>query len=448
MTENNRIEYKRELTDSLEKETVAFLNSKDGGEICLGFDNQGKLVGIVNVDDLQLQIKDRLRNNIQPSIMGLFDLIHENMHGKDSLRIIIASGPEKPYYLKKYGMTPKGCSIRIGSAAEPMQQEMIDSLYGRRVRNTIGRMESTRMDLTFEQLRIYYDTRGLTLNHSFLKNLELLTPDGKPNYAAYLLADENGVSVQVAKYRGTSRDDLMENRDYGKRCLITALKDVLSRMDVENTIFTRIGKVHREERPLIDQRALREAVVNAIVHNDYSNGATPKFEFFDDRLEITSAGGLPYGVETEDFLTGYSSPRNKEIMRVFRDLELVEHLGSGVPRILEKYDWSIFTIKPNYLRVTLPYAPSFHAKSGLADGLVDGLVDGLADGLVESQRKILDLVVKVPMISKRDMAEQIGISKTAIDKNIETLKSKGLLKRVGTNKSGHWEVLRKKHASK
>ncbi|MCG8552678.1 MAG: putative DNA binding domain-containing protein, partial [Desulfobacterales bacterium] len=285
MTENNRTEYKRELTDGLEKEVVAFLNYKDGGIIYIGIDKNGNITGVNDCDSVQLVIKDRLKNNIQPSIMGLFDIIHEEHEGLDVIRITVAGGLEKPYYLKKYGMTEKGCFLRVGSAAEPMRQEMIDSLYSSRVRNTIGRMESTRLELTFEQLKIYYDSRGLTLNSAFMRNLELLTPEGKPNYAAYLLADDNGVSVQVAKYLGTSRDELIENRDYGRCCLVKALKEVLSRMDIENTIYTRIGKIEREERAMIDPRALREAVVNAIVHNEYANGSSPKFEFFSDRLE-------------------------------------------------------------------------------------------------------------------------------------------------------------------
>lgn len=109
----------------------------------------------------------------------------------DIIRITVAGGLEKPYYLKKYGMTEKGCYLRVGSAAEPMNQEMIEYLYGKRVRNTIGRMVSPRLDLTFEQLKIYYDTRGLKLNDAFMTNLELLTPEGKPNMAAYLSRLQN-----------------------------------------------------------------------------------------------------------------------------------------------------------------------------------------------------------------------------------------------------------------
>ena len=241
MSESNRIEYKRELTDSLEKEVVAFLNAKDGGILYIGIDNNGQTHGLADCDAAQLAIKDRLKSNIQPSIMGLFEIIHERRDNQDIIRVTVAGGLEKPYYLKKFGMTEKGCFLRVGSAAEPMPLEMIESLYGRRVRNTIGRMESPRQDLSFEQLRIYYEARGLHLNDAFMKNLELLTPDDKPNYAAYLLADSNGVSIQVAKYTDTTRMHLAENRDYGRCSLVKALKAVLDRVEVENTIFTKIG---------------------------------------------------------------------------------------------------------------------------------------------------------------------------------------------------------------
>ncbi len=129
MTESNRIEYKRQLTGNLEKEVVAFLNAREGGTVYIGIDKNGQAHGVDDCDELQLAIKDRLKHNIQPSIMGLFEIIHEQKDEKDVLRITVAGGLEKPYYLKKYGMTNKGCFLRIGSASEPMPQEMIESLY-------------------------------------------------------------------------------------------------------------------------------------------------------------------------------------------------------------------------------------------------------------------------------------------------------------------------------
>jgi len=390
MTESNRVEYKRELTDGLEKEIVAFLNAREGGLLYIGLDDDGTAVGVQDCDQLQLAIKDRLKNNIQPSMMGLFEIIHEQRDGKDIIRITIAGGLEKPYYLKKFGMTEKGCYLRIGSAAEPMPKEMIESFYGKRVRNTIGRMESPRRDLTFEQLKIYYETRGLHLNDAFMKNLELLTPEGKPNYAAYLLADENGVSLQVAKYAGTDRVDLIENRDYGRCSLIKALKSLLDRVAVENTVFTKITYPLRQEQELINSIAIREAIINAVVHNDYSYGATPKLEFFSDRAEVTSMGGLPYGVTEEDFFGGCSVPRNKEIMRVFRDLEIVEHLGSGVPRIVNAYGKEAFEIRDSYIRIVFRFSEVISAKVDEGDGDQVGTRSGLGRDQVKILRNCVE----------------------------------------------------------
>jgi len=95
-------------------------------------------------------------------------------------------------------------------------------------------------------------------------------------------------------------------------------------------------------------------LINAIVHNDYSNGIPPVFEIFSDKIVITSSGGLPQELSQEEFFEGISAPRNKELMRVFKDVKLVEQLGSGVQRILKAYDRSIFKFSPNFLKVSFP----------------------------------------------------------------------------------------------
>src|SRR5690606_29709274 len=157
MSETNRIEYKREInTDvDIEKEVVAFLNSHEGGLIYIGIDKSSKVVGVIDSDGDALKIKDRIKNNISPSAMGLFDVVVEERKGRETLKITVASGSEKPYFKKKYGMTEKGCFIRVGTAAEPMPQVRIDKLFSTRTRNSIGRIRSNRQDVTFEQVRIY-----------------------------------------------------------------------------------------------------------------------------------------------------------------------------------------------------------------------------------------------------------------------------------------------------
>ena len=215
MTESNRIEFKRELTDELdiEKEVVAFLNYREGGIIYIGVDDGGKAIGVSDIDGDMLKIKDRIRKNVMPSPMGLFDVTAEMVGGVKVIKVFVASGSEKPYYKAKYGMSTRGCFIRVGTAAEPMTTTMIEDLFAHRVRNSLGRIRSPRQDLTFSQLRIYYEEKKHPLNENYLRNLELLTEDGALNYVAYLLADENGNSVKVAKYAGKDMVDLISNNE-------------------------------------------------------------------------------------------------------------------------------------------------------------------------------------------------------------------------------------------
>ena len=377
MSETNRIEYKRELTSELdiEKEVVAFLNYKEGGYIYIGIDKNGNAVGVENTDDCILKIKDRIKHNVSPSAMGLFDISVEKRDGKDVVKITVASGIEKPYFKTKFGMTPKGAFIRVGTSVEQMNQDMIDRLFAMRTRNSIGRIVSNRQDLTFEQLRIYYEEHGKRLNDNFKRSLELTTEDGKLNYVAYLLADENNNSIKVAKYSSLDRCDLIENNEYGYCSLIKATKSVLAKLDIENKIAATITPVERIETPLWNKIALREAVINAIVHNDYSFEVPPKFEIFPDRLEITSAGRLPESLTKEEFFGGVSIPRNKELMRIYRDVELVESLGSGIPRILRAYGEDCFKFTDNFIRIIFPISVHDGAHDSAHDGAHDSAHD-------------------------------------------------------------------------
>lgn len=369
MPESQHLEYKRELSDSLEKEVIAFLNHRDGGQIHLGIDDAGQVLGLSDPDGDQLKIKDRLKQNIQPSCLGLFDVLLEESPAGTWIRLIVASGSEKPYYLRKQGMSPRGCFIRIGSAAEPMPERMIEQLFATRTRNSIGRIRAPRQDLSFAQLKIYYEAVDRPLGAKFATNLELITEDGDYNYAAYLLADHNNTSIKVARYAGTDRVDLIESEEFGNCCLVKATKQVLDRLTVANRTLTRITAKERIETRLFNPVALREAVINAIIHNNYSYDGVPKFELFDDRLEITSTGGIPQELTEEEFFEGYSMPRNKELMRIFRDLEMVEYLGSGIPRILQAYTKQAFRFTENFTRMCFPSAETpTVATSGKASG--------------------------------------------------------------------------------
>ncbi|WP_299672021.1 Fic family protein [uncultured Polaribacter sp.] len=356
MSETNRIEYKREFSKKvdLEKEVIAFLNYPEGGEIYIGINADKTIYGVSNLDETMLKIKDSIKNNIQPSCLGLFDIIALEKEKKNVIKIIVSSGTEKPYYKRRKGMTPEGSFVRIGSASEPMTQKMIDELFAKRTRNSIGKIIAPVQDLNFEQLHIYYQEKKKPLNKQFQKNLELATTDNAFNYVAYLLADTNNMSFKVAKYKGIDRIHLSETNEYGYQSLIKACKSVLDKIDIENKTQTLITAKDRKDKRLWNTIALKEAIINAFVHNDYTREAPPKFEIFSDRIEITSTGSLPNGLSEEEFFEGFSIPRNKELIRIFKDLELVEQLGSGIPRIIAHYSEESFKFSDNFLRITLP----------------------------------------------------------------------------------------------
>jgi predicted HTH transcriptional regulator len=450
------LEYKRELDsgDKLEKAVVSFLNYNGGGEILVGVDDDGTVVGVSDPDGDQRKIADRLGNNIRPKSLGLFDVVVDKMDGRDIIRIVVSSGTQKPYYLRKKGMTEDGCFIRVGSSSQPMNEAMIERLLTERQVNTLSNTKVSRQKLTFEQLHIYYNEHGLTLNEQFEENLDLRTGDGAYNFLAYLLADNNGASMKVAKYAGTDKIDLTENEEYGYRCLITAVYRVLDKLDVENKTFAKITSRNRLERKLINAVALREAFINAVVHNDYNLG-WPVVEFFSDRVTITSTGGLVAGLSLEDFFNGRSMLRNRELMRVFKDVELVEGLGSGMQRILEAYDRSVFEITPGFIVVTFPYASDFERsvsendrsnersvseKDGIKDGIKDGLGGGKTAVLSDVQRKIISLISGNPNITIDGISAELGINRRNTEKYIKILKDAGIIVRIGARKNGQWQV--------
>lgn len=407
--------------------------------------NQKEQFRILTVED---KIADRIKNNILPSTLGLFDIVTDAIDGISVTKIIISSGLEKPYYVKNKGMSPSGCFMRIGTSTQPMPTTLIDELYSKRIHTTLRNIPAPRQDLTFAQLKIYYQERGLELNSRFAQSLELLTPDGQYNYIAYLLADENGVSIKVAKYAGTDKVDLIENEEYGYCSLIKATNQVLEKMKVENVTKAKVTSTKRIEKNLIEPVPLREALINAIVHNDFTREIPPVFEIFSDRMEFTSYGGLISGQSKEDFFSCSSMPRNRELMRVFKDVGLVEQLGSGMSRILKYYDRDIFEISDHFIKVVFP----FSVKNVIAgkekdigregNGTInkDGTINGTINGMDEEKKIIVAKMVENPHITIKVMSDYTGYSVRKVNRIIKELKELGIVERKGANKTGYWEI--------
>ena len=472
--EGRVIEYKRELTkdvEGLEKEVVSFLNTF-GGELVFGLANDGTIYGVPDPDDIQKRIAQRLSENVHPSCLGLFDIEVEAAEGgKHLVKVTVSAGSDRPYYIAKYGMSSKGCYYRVGSSCRPIPERMIREMYAKRVPTTLATIVSPSQNLEFEQLKIYYSEKKHPLNDNFAETLDFLTPDGKYNFVAYLMADNNHLTFKFARYAGTDKCELIESSEYGFNCLITTAHRLADRLLVENRTWTKITPKLRLERKMFEPIPAREALINMLVHNDYSRGYTPVVEVYSDRLELTSHGGLPDGMTEERFFSGVSRPRNREIMRIFHDVEMVEQLGSGMNRILRYYDRSIFEIHDDIIKVVFRFVPGFEddlqskneefaglqfnlqSKSDSVEDLQFSLQSnlqsksnsGLKNGEKLSRAEIKIRIVKAlkedPSCTYGTLSKMFNISRSSIATYLKSLSDAGVVKRVGSDKDGHWEVL-------
>lgn len=436
LLEDKRTEFKVKITDDLEKEVVAFLNT-DGGNIFIGIDDNGNIKSnLGNIDLLQRTIKDRLKNNIMPSTLGLFDVVLNEKDEKKYIQIIVAKGNERPYYLRGMGMTPDSCFIRVGSSVESMNNETILNLFSKRTRNSLKNIKSPNQDLEFKTLKIYYQENGYEINDNFLKKLDLYDDNDEFNYIAYLLSDNNNISVQFAKYEGNDVYNLIENEDFGFCSLIKIADNILNKIMIENKTYTKIETPTRKEIKMYDYNAVKELITNALIHNDWSNGYSPKFEIFESKLVISSNGGIQEGVSQEEFLEGFSNPRNPELMRIFRDLNFVEQLGTGIQRVLKTYDKNIFEFFPNHIRVTVPFSRNEFKKNPILSISVTN------ENLNKLQKSIIKLIMDNPNITQEELARLLDVNKRTIIRNFKGLLDKKYIERVGANKNGQWKINR------
>ena len=253
--------------------------------------------------------------------------------------------------------------IRIGSSKENVKKypEREAALF--RVLNygrpSLLNTEARFSDLSFDQLFLYFETKGIKLNKkTFKKNLELQTADGKYNMLAQLLSDNPRIPIRFAVFAGTDKTSTMYSvREFGDMCLLLALDKVVDYGDTLNVpqADERNRKVTRKEVMLFNLKAFKEAVINAFQHNLWISGTAPMFTAFQDRIEITSIGTLPPHQTKEGFYAGVSIPVNDKLTEIFVQLHISEKSGRGVPRIVGEYGEKAFDFSNNSITVTIPY---------------------------------------------------------------------------------------------
>ena len=253
--------------------------------------------------------------------------------------------------------------IRIGSSKENIKKHPDREAALFRVLNygppTLLNTPSRFTEMTFNQLFVYYESKGIKLRRdTFKDNLELLTPDGKYNLLAQLLSDDPHIDIIFSLFNGKTKTSTMySDRNFGKMCILMALDKVLDFGDTLNVpqADERKRKVERPEVMLFDKNAFSEAVINAFAHNSWVEEVAPMFTAYQDRIEITSIGKIPSKQTKDGFFRGVSIPVNKKLSEILLQLHISERSGRGVPRIVEKYGKDTFEFTDNAIIVTIPF---------------------------------------------------------------------------------------------
>ena len=318
--ETEKIELKAKYTDTICKDIVAFLNA-DGGQILVGVDDKGNVVGVDKIDETLKKISDVITMQIEPNPQEEIRTELKFDSGKTIIVLSISKGTRNIYCQKKYGFSSNGCVIRIGTTCREMTPEQIRIRYEKNFYDEeyMLKKRASRADLTFRELKIYYAEKGFHVDDSsFEANFNLRNKDGDYNLLAELLSDRNNIPFSFVKFNGTDKTAISERNDYGYGCILSVYEKIKARLSAENICISDTTVRPRKDIYLFDYDAVNEAVLNAIVHNDWTI-SEPQISLFSNRMEILSHGGLPNGMSTEDFYQGISHPRNS----VFGNLKVI-----------------------------------------------------------------------------------------------------------------------------
>lgn len=339
--ESKTLEFKAKLpkNESIVKTIVAFANTS-GGKLIIGVDDDRNLLGVDDYDlfDLQDKIASIIADNCFPVIIP--DIYTINKEGKLLLVIEVVRGNLKPYFFKNQGKV-NGTYIRLGATNRIADIETIAELE--RQKRHISYDEEICYETIFSEIDIRplsdrFAKLGKELTQDKLVNLKLIKTENGITYPTnalmILLGKYPHCTVKCARFKGVTMSIFTDKKEYGGD-IFTILENTQSFVLNHINLKGEIKGLYRTDTYEIPVSALREAIINALVHRDYINqGRDIKVGIYDDIVNIVSPGGLPHHITIEDVFNGRSEARNRVVARVFKELNLIEQWGSGVNRII------------------------------------------------------------------------------------------------------------------
>ena len=433
------IEFKERYTPGIDRDIVAFANSK-GGLLLLGVDDRGKVVGEKLTNKMKAEINNIARN-CDPSIH-----IKKISQAGKVVVIEVAEGEEKPYG------SSSGYYRRLDAVTQKMKQREVRSLF-RETDNIsfedVPCRDLSLKDISLKKVKAFLHEANTSYKISkanlisFLTSLNIYRKGKINNAGALMFAPKVGKFIPhaesiCASFKGTDRTNIYDRNDV-KDDLLIQFNEAIAFLKKHLNIRSEIRELNRFDIYEIPLDALREAVVNALVHRNYAvKGTSIYVGIFDDRVEIENPGGLPEGIKKHDF--GKSSVRrNPVIADLFHRMGKVERIGSGINRMRALMRDA--GLKEPVFEMDSFFRVIFYRDSRYSLKAEKGLGEKLGDKLGENENRILEIIAKNQFVTIPELSKMLGISTTAVENNLAKLKAKKILKRIGSAKGGHWEIV-------
>ena len=438
--EGYRIEFKESLS-GLDKEMCAFANAS-GGFIYLGVRDDGTVKGVKITNKLKSQVND-IAANCDPPVK----VILQNF--ENVLIIEVREGTDKPYrcasgFYNRIG--PNSQKLRRNEIIEFVQSEgkiRYDELVHRDFDDKDFDNEKLNQFLYLARISPLIDTKHIlrSLHVAEIQQGRIIYYNSAVMFFAKNLDDYlYHTTVTCALYKGNDKVDILDRKDFNRDLKFNVDETMLFLERHLSVRYEFDGKPRRNEIPAVPLEALREAVLNAVIHRDYFlKGANVMVEIFSDRVQITSPGGLPKGLDPKEF--GHRSVlRNPNIANLFHRINYIEKMGTGIRRIQQmiesaglppvQFKWD------DFVTVTFPL-PEVET-SGKMSGKTSGKMSGKTSG------KIIEHINANSHITIPELAEMIGVTERTIQRNLQKLQKEGKVKRIGPAKGGYWKVLKPK----
>lgn len=351
--ESENIEYKSEYVDELYKEVMAFANSQ-GGIIYVGVDDNGNRIGVADVDATYTKITNSVRDALCPDItMFVKYTLVENV-----IEIEVFEGTNKPYYIKSKGLKPSGVYVRQGATSVPASAEQIRQMIKLSDGDVYEAERSLEQELTFNAAQKAFAEHKTPFNNDKYKSLGICRlNDGLYTNLGRIISDKCEYTTKVAVFADEANTVFKAHREFGGS-VFTQIDDTFSYLMLCNQNKSEFSGVTRIDKWDYPEEAIREALLNAVVHRDYSFSGSIIINVNENSMEFISLGGLLQGLSPEDIKNGISQPRNHNLAEVFHRLNYIESYGTGIRRIYSLYaDCAVqpkIDVTSNSFKITLP----------------------------------------------------------------------------------------------